>query len=361
MCDKKNSVLFTDTECVVLSPDFKLTDESHVLLKVPRKDNMYSVDLKNVVPQGGLTCLFAKATPDESDLWHRRLGHVNFKTMNKLVKGNLVRGLPSKLFEINQTCVAYQKGMQHRSSCRKPALNFMRPFGCPVTILNTIDHLGSGPNWLFDIDALTKSMNYKPVVAGNQSNGSTVIPFKDQPFSFSKEDSPDAGFQHHQEYQTIKTFPNYCLHVSLITRRAQEGNPRHLKDPRLTEAMQRGCFFKSLTGKSYMFDNHQDVKDPNFLETELQEREKDQDKDFVYQKRQRSTKIGAFGNPKDFIQVDLVAYTDSDYAGASLDRKSTTGGCQFLVCRLISWQCKKQTMDANSTTEAEYIAASNCS
>nr|GEW34729.1 ribonuclease H-like domain-containing protein [Tanacetum cinerariifolium] len=48
MCDKKNSVLFTDTACVVLSPDFKLTDESHVLLKVPRKDNMYNVDLKNV-------------------------------------------------------------------------------------------------------------------------------------------------------------------------------------------------------------------------------------------------------------------------------------------------------------------------
>ncbi|GJR82550.1 ribonuclease H-like domain-containing protein [Tanacetum coccineum] len=115
MCDKKNSVLFTDTECVVLSPDFKLTDESHVLLKVPRKDNMYSVDLRNVVPQGGLTCLFAKATPDESNLWHRRLGHVNFKTMNKLVKGNLVRGLPSKLFEINQTCVACQKGKQHRA------------------------------------------------------------------------------------------------------------------------------------------------------------------------------------------------------------------------------------------------------
>nr|GFA41287.1 ribonuclease H-like domain-containing protein [Tanacetum cinerariifolium] len=54
MCDKKNNVLFTDTACVVLSPDFKLTDESHVLLKVPKKDNMYSVDLKNVVPQGDL-------------------------------------------------------------------------------------------------------------------------------------------------------------------------------------------------------------------------------------------------------------------------------------------------------------------
>ncbi|GJR77332.1 hypothetical protein Tco_0089697 [Tanacetum coccineum] len=57
---------------------------------------------------------------------------------------------------------------------------------------------------------------------------------------------------------------------------------------------------------------------------------------------------------------DLVAYTDSDYAGASLDRKSTTGGCQFLRCRLISWQCKKQTVVANSTTEAEYVAASSC-
>ncbi|GJR69661.1 putative ribonuclease H-like domain-containing protein [Tanacetum coccineum] len=240
MCDKKNSVLCTDTKFVVLSPDFKLTDKSHVLLKVPRKDNMHSVYLKNVVPQGGLTCLFAKSTTDESNLWHMRLRHVNFKTMNKLVKRNLVRGLPSKLFEINQTCVACQKGKQHRASyktktvslisqplqmlhmdlfgptfvkslmkkmilvgienlinlrvkvircdngtefknrvmnqfCemkgRKPALRFMRPFGCPVRILNTIDQLGTGPNWLFDIDALINSMNYKPVVIGNQSNG----------------------------------------------------------------------------------------------------------------------------------------------------------------------------------------------
>ncbi|GKC78776.1 ribonuclease H-like domain-containing protein [Tanacetum coccineum] len=138
--------------------------------------------------------------------------------MNKLVKGNLVRGLPSKVFENDQTCVACQKGKQHRASfeavntaCyvqngvliikphnntpyelflgRKPALGFIRPFGCPVTILNTIDHLGkfdgkddegffvgysinrSAPNWLFDIHALTKLMIYKPVVTGNQSNG----------------------------------------------------------------------------------------------------------------------------------------------------------------------------------------------
>ncbi|GKC14898.1 ribonuclease H-like domain-containing protein, partial [Tanacetum coccineum] len=116
MCDKKNSVLFNDTECIILSLNFKLIDESQVLLRVPRKNNMYSVDLKNIVPKRGLTCLFAKATSDESKLWHRRLGHLNFKTMNKLVKGNLVRGLPSKLFENDQTCVACQKGKQHRAS-----------------------------------------------------------------------------------------------------------------------------------------------------------------------------------------------------------------------------------------------------
>ncbi|GJU60700.1 ribonuclease H-like domain-containing protein [Tanacetum coccineum] len=127
---------------------------------------------------------------------------------------------------------------------RKPALGFMKPFGCPVIILNTIDHLGkfdgksdegffvgysinrSGPNWLFDIDALTKSMNYKPVVAGNQFNGNAgtkasdnagtkacddtgkarmeTVPSKDYillplwidapPFSQSSKSSPDGKF-----------------------------------------------------------------------------------------------------------------------------------------------------------------------
>ncbi|GJU35588.1 putative ribonuclease H-like domain-containing protein [Tanacetum coccineum] len=326
---------------------------------------MYSVDLKNIVPKRGLTCLFAKSTSDESKLWHRRIGHLNFKTMNKLVKGNLVRGLPSKRFENDETCVACQKGKQHKASCktktensislplhllymdlfgltfvkslmkkmyclvvtdnysrftwvfflatkdetsgilksfitgienlvdhkvkvkvisvdgtpqqnrvakrrnrilieatktmlansklpttlwaeavntalyvqnkvlvvkphnktpyelfhgRTPTLSFMRPFGCPVTILNTIDHLGkfdgkadegffvgyslnskafrvfnsrtriveenlhirfsestpnvvgSGLDWLFDIDALTRTMNYEPIIADTQSN-----------------------------------------------------------------------------------------------------------------------------------------------------------------------------------------------
>ncbi|GJU57470.1 putative ribonuclease H-like domain-containing protein [Tanacetum coccineum] len=118
MCDKKNSVLFTETECLVLSPDFKRLDENQVLLKVPRQNNMYSFDLKNVVPLGDLNFLFLKVIIDESNLWHRRLGGINFKTLNKLVRGNLVRGLPSKLFENDHTCVACQKGKQHKASCK---------------------------------------------------------------------------------------------------------------------------------------------------------------------------------------------------------------------------------------------------
>ncbi|GJT83942.1 zinc finger, CCHC-type containing protein [Tanacetum coccineum] len=75
--------------------------------------------LKNIIPSGGITCLVAKATEDEAVLWHRRLGHVNFKNINKLVKGNLVRGLPSKTFKLDHSCVACRKGKQHRASCKK--------------------------------------------------------------------------------------------------------------------------------------------------------------------------------------------------------------------------------------------------
>ncbi|GJW19376.1 ribonuclease H-like domain-containing protein [Tanacetum coccineum] len=199
ICNKKNSVLFSDTECIGLSPNFKLTDESRVLLKVPRKNNMYSVDLKNIVPKGGLTCLFAKATSEESKLWDRsRFSWVFFLATKDETSGILksfitrVENLTDQKFkvircdngtefknkEMNQFCE--RKGIKREFSVartpqqnraeavntacyvqnrvlvtkphnktpyelflsRKPTLGFMRPFGCPVAILNTIDHLG---------------------------------------------------------------------------------------------------------------------------------------------------------------------------------------------------------------------------
>ncbi|GJW40922.1 ribonuclease H-like domain-containing protein [Tanacetum coccineum] len=108
--DKKNYVLFTDSKCLVLSPDFKLPDENHILLRIPREDNMYSFNMHNIVPKENLTCLVAKDTTDESMLWHRRLGHINFKDINKLVKENLMRGLPLKQFVNDQTMLLVLKG-----------------------------------------------------------------------------------------------------------------------------------------------------------------------------------------------------------------------------------------------------------
>ena len=68
MCDKKNYVLFSETECLVLSSDFKMPDESQILLRIPRKGNLYSIDMKKIVPKENLTCLLAKA------MWKTRRG-----------------------------------------------------------------------------------------------------------------------------------------------------------------------------------------------------------------------------------------------------------------------------------------------
>ncbi|GJU09478.1 putative ribonuclease H-like domain-containing protein [Tanacetum coccineum] len=96
-------------------------------------DNMYSFDIKNIVPKENLTCLVAKATLDESMLWHKRLGHINFKNINKLVKENIVRGLPTKCFENDQICVACLKGKQQRASCKSKVLN---PITKPLFMLH---------------------------------------------------------------------------------------------------------------------------------------------------------------------------------------------------------------------------------
>nr|GEZ07998.1 hypothetical protein [Tanacetum cinerariifolium] len=277
ICDNKNSVLFIDSECIVLGKDFKLLDDANILLRTPRQHNMYSIDLNNIVLHRDLTCLVAKAYANECMLWHRRLGHLNFKTMNKLVGHNLVRGLPTKCFKNEHTCTACLKGKQHKASLtddfsrftwtfflttndetsgilkkfiskienlkdlrvkiirrnrtlieaartmladanktpyelfngRSPAIGFIKPFGYHVMILNTLDNLGkfkekgdegyfigysmsskafkrtrrveknlhveflednaiekgAGPNWLYDINFLTKSMNYVPMDA----------------------------------------------------------------------------------------------------------------------------------------------------------------------------------------------------
>ncbi|GJT80385.1 ribonuclease H-like domain-containing protein [Tanacetum coccineum] len=86
ICDKKNKVLFTDTDCLVLTEEFQLPDESQVVLRIPRERDLYTFSISELQPEQNVTCLVAKASLDESTRWHRRMAHVNFKTINKLAK-----------------------------------------------------------------------------------------------------------------------------------------------------------------------------------------------------------------------------------------------------------------------------------
>ncbi|GJT89875.1 putative ribonuclease H-like domain-containing protein [Tanacetum coccineum] len=115
MCDKKNYVLFTDTECLVLSPNFKLPDESQILLKIPRKDNMYSFDMKNIVPKESLTCLVAKATLDESMLWHMRLGKQHKASCKSKVLNPITK--PLLMLHIDLFGPTFVSSLMHKKYC----------------------------------------------------------------------------------------------------------------------------------------------------------------------------------------------------------------------------------------------------
>nr|GEW61973.1 putative ribonuclease H-like domain-containing protein [Tanacetum cinerariifolium] len=130
----KNNVLFTDTECVVLYFDRKLPYKNHVLFRVQTENNMYNVDLKNVVLLGDLTCLFAKATLDESNLWHIKESNIEplFCGMKGIKREFSIARTPQQ----NEVAERYTD-----LSNRSPSIDFMRPFGCPVIILNTLDPL----------------------------------------------------------------------------------------------------------------------------------------------------------------------------------------------------------------------------
>ncbi|XP_035844043.1 uncharacterized protein LOC110906425 [Helianthus annuus] len=101
VCDKGISVLFNDMECLFLKPGYVVPAEM-IMLTAPRQNNTYVLNIKNPKTNDNLTCLISKASESESLLWHRRLGHVNFKNMNKLSKLNLVRGLPIKEFPFSE-------------------------------------------------------------------------------------------------------------------------------------------------------------------------------------------------------------------------------------------------------------------
>ncbi|KAD4584712.1 hypothetical protein E3N88_22313 [Mikania micrantha] len=132
MCDKGHISLFTKQDCRILSSEVlpligKVLDE-YTLLKANRVGKVYAFDLSKKISVKGHPCLFSKASFKESNLWHRRLGHVNLKNMNQLVKHGLVRGLPMKDFSYDENCIACLKGKQHKVSF--PPIGDPKSTGC---------------------------------------------------------------------------------------------------------------------------------------------------------------------------------------------------------------------------------------
>nr|GEW38613.1 putative ribonuclease H-like domain-containing protein [Tanacetum cinerariifolium] len=132
ICDKKNKVLFTDDACLVLSKDFQLPDESQVVLRIPRRHDLYTFNLSDIQPEKHINCLLEKASLEESTKWHRRMAH--FKTINKLAKHGLVEGLPLKLFTNEHNCVSCNKGKQHKASYK--AISAVKTIFEPLQLLH---------------------------------------------------------------------------------------------------------------------------------------------------------------------------------------------------------------------------------
>nr|GEW68613.1 hypothetical protein [Tanacetum cinerariifolium] len=449
-----------------------------VLQIVSKENNMYNVDLKNIVLSRDLTCLFAKETLDESDLWHRRLGHINFKTMNKLVKGNLVRGLPSKVLENNHTCVACKKGKQHRASCKtkhytddNAGFEVKEPEFEGRKLESEVHVSLSSSAWTKKHDDKTKreakgkslvklSTGYRnlsakfkdfsnnninevnaainPVLAigqilTNNTNMFSAVELENITYSDDEEDvGAEADFTNlkttiivspilttrvnkdHLVTQIISDLSSSTQTRSMTRVVKDQGGLSQINNDDFHTCM-FACFLsqeepkrvlvdlpngKRAINTKWVFRNKKDERgilvrnkarlvaqghtqeegidyeevfapfarieaisliDRKSASTPLDTEKpllKDLDVKRIFRYLKGKPHLGLW-YPKD-LPFNLVAYSDSDYAGASLDRKSTTGGCQFFGCRLISWQCKKQTVVATSSTEAEYVATATC-
>ncbi|GJU60660.1 putative ribonuclease H-like domain-containing protein [Tanacetum coccineum] len=217
-----------ETECLILSPSFELLDESQVVLRAPRKDCVYSLDLKNIVPSGGLEnqlnhkvkiircdhgtefknhamnefCAkkgikreFSVArTPQQNGVAERK-NRTLIEAARTMLADSLLP-IPFWAEAVNTACYVLNRVLvtkpQNKTPYelligKPPSISFMRPFGCPLTILNTLDPLGkfdgkSDEGYLlgysttskafrmFDLDFLTNTMNYIPVSIENQVN-----------------------------------------------------------------------------------------------------------------------------------------------------------------------------------------------
>nr|GEX44931.1 uncharacterized mitochondrial protein AtMg00810-like [Tanacetum cinerariifolium] len=294
MCDKKNSVLFTDTECVVLSPEFKLLDGSQVLLKVSKNNNMYSFELKNVVPVGGI----------ENQMDHKV----------KTIKCDNGTEFKNKI--MNEFCkMKGPKSLEDEvdDDARKKSTNVPRK----ENRVQDLAKEGKAAN-TNSTNKLTVSSSFTTVDPGRE---------KSQRNEFESMFEQDKDANDNRIFNPVSATGSTYIYLKDTT---------DLQDSRIFI----GAYDDEVEGAEADFNN--------FELTTVRV--------FRYLKGQPKLGLWYPGDSPFYLE----AFLDSDYAGASLDRKSTTRACQFLRKRLISWKCKKQIVVANSRIKVEYVAAANC-
>ncbi|GJR96846.1 ribonuclease H-like domain-containing protein [Tanacetum coccineum] len=197
MCDKKNSVLFTESECLILSPSFKLLDESQAVLRAPRKDDVYSLDLKNIVPSRGLEKQLnhnVKIIRCDNGTEFKNYVMNEFCTKKGIKREFSVARTPQQ--NVNTACYVLNRVLVTKSQNKTPYELLIGKFNgksdegyllgystssrafrvynkrtkrveenLHISFLEDQPNVaGTGPNWMFDLDFLTNSMNYIPVI-----------------------------------------------------------------------------------------------------------------------------------------------------------------------------------------------------
>ncbi|GJS78567.1 putative ribonuclease H-like domain-containing protein [Tanacetum coccineum] len=335
----------------------KLVDESQVLLKVPRHDNMYRFDLKNVVPSGAQEDAVAddasKKTNEEPANEGEKIGQEkergasnkegdqNVQDFRAELAGKRLVDLPKSKHAIGTKWVYRNKkderGIVVRNKARLVAQGYIQEEGIDYDEI--------------DVKSAFLYGTIEEEVYVCQPPGLKIHSFPRQGHAgemmeiFISQDKYVADILKKFDFSSVK-----------IASTPIETNKALHKDEEAEDVEVH--LYRSMIGSlMYLTSSRPDIIFAVYVCARFQLLLKSHTScGFRYLKGQ--PKLGLW-YPRD-SPFDLEAFSDSDYAGASLDRKSTTGGCQFLGRRLISWQCKKQTIVANSTTEAEYVAAANC-
>ncbi|GJU70796.1 putative ribonuclease H-like domain-containing protein [Tanacetum coccineum] len=356
MCDKKNSVLFTDTECVVLSPDFKLLDEYHVLLRVLRKDNMYSIDLKNIVPSGEAdmtnldTHIFVSPTPTTKIHKDHPLEQIikdihsapQTRRMTKSVTDHVdlpygKRAIGTKwIYRNNKDEI----GIVVRNKARLVAQGYTQEEGIDYDEIEeevyVYQHPGfedpEFPDRVYKVEKALYGL-HQTLRASYETLSTYLLDnrFQRDDIIFgSTKKSLCTEFEKlmHKKFH-MSSMGELTFFLGLQVTQKDDGIFIS-QDKYVDEILKKFGFSTVKTVSTPMETSKSLMKDENSNCARFQVTPKVSHihavkRIFRYLKGQ--PKLGLW-YPKDSL-FDLEAYTDSDYAGASLDRKSTTRGCHF--------------------------------